>query len=237
MVYFKKVQPAPPSLVVEKAKGISTGNYRLKDVIEQARKDFHDKCYICESQNVALINVEHFDPHEDTYIDKKFDWNNLFWSCGHCNGIKSNTHINLLNCTVLSENVDIKIKYDTNFTARIPKNKVVIEAIDTTTKTINTINLLQLVYRGECDDPAIKDVTEMRKFQAGAIREELFNELSDFQTNIYKYFTTKNQSQKDLRQSLIIYALNNGSPFTAFKRYIVRNDAEYFHEFGNTIVN
>ncbi len=237
MVYFKKTQPAPASLIIEKAKGIAHGNYRLADVLALAIADFHDKCYICESNNVASINVEHFDPHENTDIDKKFDWNNLFWSCAHCNGIKSNTHINLLNCTVLSEKVDTKIKYDTNFTAPIPKDKVVIEAIDRSIQTINTVTLLQLVYTGECDDPTINDVTDMRKYQAGAIREELFNELSFFHDHLYRYFTTRNLAQKDLRKSYIIHALNNSSPFTAFKRYIVNNDAEYFHEFGNYIVN
>ena len=23
------------------------------------------------------------------YIDRKFNWDNLFWSCGHCNGVKN----------------------------------------------------------------------------------------------------------------------------------------------------
>lgn len=37
-------------------------------------------------------NVEHLMPHKNgKYPERKFDWENLFWSCGHCNGIKNNT--------------------------------------------------------------------------------------------------------------------------------------------------
>lgn len=34
--------------------------------------------------------VEHLKPHfNGKYMERKFDWNNLFWSCGHCNGVKN----------------------------------------------------------------------------------------------------------------------------------------------------
>lgn len=36
-------------------------------------------------------NVEHLLPHKNgKYPERKFDWENLFWSCGHCNSIKNN---------------------------------------------------------------------------------------------------------------------------------------------------
>ena len=35
-------------------------------------------------------NVEHLLPHKNGKFPKrKFDWENLFWSCGHCNSIKN----------------------------------------------------------------------------------------------------------------------------------------------------
>lgn len=35
-------------------------------------------------------NVEHLLPYKNgKYPERKFDWENLFWSCGHCNGIKN----------------------------------------------------------------------------------------------------------------------------------------------------
>lgn len=34
--------------------------------------------------------VEHRLPHKNgLYPERKFDWDNLFWSCGHCNGVKN----------------------------------------------------------------------------------------------------------------------------------------------------
>lgn len=43
-----------------------------------SKKRFFDKCYICEKQYIDGINVEHFEPHRDLDMIKKFDWNNLF---------------------------------------------------------------------------------------------------------------------------------------------------------------
>lgn len=35
--------------------------------------------------------MEHLLPHKNGKCpERKFDWENLFWSCGHCNGIKNN---------------------------------------------------------------------------------------------------------------------------------------------------
>ncbi len=65
-----------------------------EDVINQLKKDFHEKCYICGSKSCANFEVEHFIPHRNQNDDLKFDWNNLFWSCGYCNGIKSTTYNN-----------------------------------------------------------------------------------------------------------------------------------------------
>ena len=40
--------------------------------------------------NYQDAQVEHLLPHLDgKYPKRKFDWNNLFWSCGHCNNVKN----------------------------------------------------------------------------------------------------------------------------------------------------
>ena len=45
---------------------------------------------ICELKNLQDPQVEHLLPHKNgKYPERKFDWNNLFWSCSHCNGIKN----------------------------------------------------------------------------------------------------------------------------------------------------
>lgn len=90
MVKIQRTLPAPASLAVEADK--PSGSYREPDVIEQLRKDFHDKCYLCGIKKLQDPEVEHLLPHKNgKYPERKFDWNNLFLSCGHCNSIKNQT--------------------------------------------------------------------------------------------------------------------------------------------------
>ncbi len=89
MVKVERSFPALKSLAEEAEK--ATGKYDKQDVIEQLKRDFHNKCYICEMKELQDPNVEHLLPHKNgRYPERKFDWENLFWSCGHCNGIKNN---------------------------------------------------------------------------------------------------------------------------------------------------
>lgn len=89
MVKVVRSFPAPESLAEERKK--TAGKYDKPDVIERLKKDFHNKCYICEMKDLQDPNVEHLLPHKNgKYPERKFDWENLFWSCGHCNGIKNN---------------------------------------------------------------------------------------------------------------------------------------------------
>ena len=85
MVFFEKSQPAPDCLALEEAK--ANGDYKCADVLDRIKSDFKNKCYICEYKEPISINVEHFRPHKGAK-NLKFDWNNLFWSCSHCNNIK-----------------------------------------------------------------------------------------------------------------------------------------------------
>ena len=61
-------------------------------MIERLKRDFHNKCYICEMKDLQDPNVEHLLSHKNgKYWERKFDWENLFWSCGHCNNVKNNS--------------------------------------------------------------------------------------------------------------------------------------------------
>lgn len=89
MVKVERSFPAPDSLAEEARK--ADGKYDKPDVIERLKKDFHNKCYICEMKELQDPNVEHLLPHKNgKYPERKFDWENLFWSCSHCNGVKNN---------------------------------------------------------------------------------------------------------------------------------------------------
>lgn len=64
--------------------------YNGCDVVMQLKHDFYDKCYICGIKPVQDPKIEHLLPYKNgRYPERKFDWQNLFWSCGHCNSIKN----------------------------------------------------------------------------------------------------------------------------------------------------
>ncbi len=106
--------------MAEEAKKAS-GRYDKPDVIQRLIKDFHNKCYIFEMKEVQDPNIEHLLPHKNgKYPQRKFDWENLFWSCAHCNGIKNNHEYDegILDCckqdpekylNFLLENNDVRI--------------------------------------------------------------------------------------------------------------------------------
>lgn len=88
MVKIERSFPAPESLAIEKRK--VCGDYKMPDVVSRLKEDFHNKCYICELSELQDPQVEHLLPHKNgKYPERKFDWENLFWSCGHCNQIKN----------------------------------------------------------------------------------------------------------------------------------------------------
>ena len=75
MVKIKRSFPAPESLA-EEAKKVN-GKYDKEDVIERLKKDFHNKCYICEIKELQDPNVEHLLPHKNgKYMERKFDYIN-----------------------------------------------------------------------------------------------------------------------------------------------------------------
>ena len=59
---------------------------------------FHGKCYICENKQITFYQIEHLIPHRGD-IDLKYDWNNLFLVCAHCNNTKRDKFEPVLDCT------------------------------------------------------------------------------------------------------------------------------------------
>lgn len=85
MVKIERSFPAPESLALKKS-------YNDADVVKRLKQDFHNKCYICGMKDLQDPNVEHLLPHKNgKYPERIFDWNNLFWSCSHCNGVKQSS--------------------------------------------------------------------------------------------------------------------------------------------------
>lgn len=53
MVKVERSFPAPSSLAKEEQK--KNGSYEKEDAVEQLKKDFHNKCYICELKYLFLM--------------------------------------------------------------------------------------------------------------------------------------------------------------------------------------
>ena len=99
MVKIERTKTPPASLAIQKQK--PNGSYAQQDVIDQLFIDFHEKCYLCEQNELQSIEVEHLLPHHNgKELDRKFDWNNLFLSCSHCDSVKNRGkyETNVVNC-------------------------------------------------------------------------------------------------------------------------------------------
>ena len=219
MVYFEKSQPAPNCLELEKNK--AEGDYKCGEVLERLKNDFKNKCYICESKEPITINVEHLRPHESgKNKDLKFDWNNLFWACGHCNNTKLASYENILNCTDASHDVANKLKYICN---PFPFEKVQIIALDNSAQTIMTKDLLLAVYNG---------TTPLKIIESANLRNKLLADIKEFVRVLFEYFEEINsEDEKHYYLRKIREHLSRGSNFTAFKRNIILENEERKAEF------
>ena len=99
MVKVERTPTPPPSLAVEKSK--ANGSYNLPDVVEALKRDFHEKCYLCENNALQAPEVEHLNPHGGN-LGRKFEWKNLFLSCSHCNSVKQSIMIKFLTAATLT---------------------------------------------------------------------------------------------------------------------------------------
>lgn len=152
-------------------------SYNAPEVVEALREMFHEKCYICESKHVTSYNIEHLTPHQGN-ANYKYDWDNLFLSCSHCNNTKTSKYISILDCS----RVDVDRCISFHFLDSLQnENEILIEALDEAIETQNTCKLLMEVYYGR---------TPQKKIEARIIRCELRRQLLAFRllfVNILKW--------------------------------------------------
>lgn len=216
MIFAPKSQPAPPCLAAEEAK--TNGTYRCDGVLHAIRGDFFNKCYICEQKEPTTINVEHFVPHRGNH-DLMFEWNNLFYACGHCNNIKLAVaaYDDILNPTEPTHEVDRKIRYHID---PLPKEIAQFNALENTNTVNNTVALLNAVYNG---------TTTLKTIESANIRSRLLKEIREFQGLLFEYYDETNLPEEtEAIKRRIIRHLRSSSAFTAFKRWIIR-DHNAFH--------
>ena len=206
----RKATPHTQEAMDDLQEACNTGrSYNTEHVNQALREVFHGKCYICENKEATSYQIEHLIPHRG---DKKlkYDWNNLFWVCAHCNNIKSDKYEPILNCT--TEPVEHLIAFrKTGYFGT--DEKFVFISLDDDVKTKNTVKLLHDAYYG---------TTSQKKMEARIIRKHLRENISDFKNYVREYIEAVGEDKEDL-ELLIQNELSDKSEFTAFKRWLVRD--------------
>lgn len=219
MIYNQKTQPAPDCLSIEEAK--ANGTYNCNGVLEQNKSDFRNKCYLCEDKEPHSINTEHFIPHRGDR-GLKYSWNNLFYCCSHCNNTKLDKIIfdNILNCTVEADAVETSIKYHIN---PFPMERAVITPLIIDIRVSNTVELLLEVYNG---------TTPLKKIESANLRSKLLKEIRAFQTMLFDFYDDSfNEEERIEIKHKIIRQLRPTSNFTAFKKWVLRDNEVLSDEF------
>ena len=211
MVKIERSFPAPESLAVEAQK--LNGRYDCQDVIERLRSDFHNKCYICEMKDLQDPNVEHLLPHKNgKFPERKFDWGNLFWSCGHCNGIKNNSKYDegILDCC--------KADPEKYMYFGLEGNEVIVNSFDSEDEILKRTCMLIM------ETFSLKN-TGMRTYTSS----ERYKQLQKEMNLLYKQLEELHRSpESQIVIRIIRSLLRRESAFAAFKRcYVRRHAAEY----------
>ena len=213
MVKVTRNYPAPKSLAIEKAK--SSGRYDKPDVIEKLKQDFNDKCYICEMKGLQDPVIEHLLPHKNgEYIDRKFDWDNLFWSCGHCNGVKNRKEydVGIIDCC--KRDPEQLLMFDL-----VEDDVVVCPLAENDKEATLTAKLIYEVFN-------IQN-TGMRIQRSKHRLQKLQEEMNSFYKLLDKY---KKFPGNKRHKTMIKVNLQRESAFAAFKRAYIRKRQKDFPE-------
>lgn len=211
MVKVERSKPAPKTLQTAKKKG--KGSYRREDVIDRLREDFHDKCYLCETKGLQDPEVEHRLPHQNgKNLKRKYDWNNLFWSCGHCNNVKNKYYYskNIIDCCKVDpEELLVFVAADESIQIE-PVNKKKRSAKVTADLLNDVYNLTNTGIRLAACDNRVKGVFIQMNL--------LFNAINNY---------IDDSSNKDYEDTLKAL-LSRESEYAAFKRSYIRENKDLY---------
>lgn len=210
----EKAQTAIKVLQVAKEKD---SGYNQPEVNEALIEMFRGKCYICENKsNISSYQIEHLKPHRGN-LELKYDWNNLFWSCAHCNNIKNAKYEPILDCSQIEVDKKIAFRKEGFFGTQ---EKYVFVPLEDDNEINNTVALLQDAYYGS---------TPQKKMEATNIRKSLRTELSNFKNLIREYEEAEEYDKEDLICA-IRREVKDHSAFTAFKRWILWDNAQRYDD-------
>ena len=218
MIRVNRSYPAPSSLATEASK--ASGAYNLPDVTERLRKDFFDKCYICEIKPVSDPEVEHRLPHKgNTIPGRKYDWDNLFWSCRHCNLVKTKAKydIGILDCC--------KQDPEEYLMPEVKGREITVGVIDIANKQAKlTAELIEEAFN--------KTDTGIRLAACDARRDLLQKEMSKLYKVLSEY---KQKPDSKLNQINLRVLLRRESAFASFKRYYAKSHQHEYPDLDSYI--
>jgi len=218
MVKIERTLTPPASLAVEARK--AHGSYSEMDVVMQLKKDFHDKCYICELKNLSDPEVEHLKPH---YNRKRkelvFDWKNLFYSCRHCNLIKAAPKYDdkILDCCTTDPELVLDHLYQ--------DGHVEIHSKSDSEEAKMTADLIQTCF--ELKNTGIREAACQYRIN------ELAETMGIFFKVLKKY--KENPEMRRYKRSLNDM-LDRSSKFAAFKRTYIRNHLDDYSELKELVL-
>ena len=209
MVKIERTMPPPRSLEIEKEK--KAGSYTCEDVIAQLAQDGHGKCYLCEINELQSIQVEHLRAHHGGKDkNRKFDWNNLFYSCAHCNNVKNQQKYDglILDCCVVDP--------ETVMNQVLQGGHVIVEPLDGSESVNLTAGLLT-------------DCFELRNTGI-RIREcdTRFKALQTTMTLLYKTLDKHRQNPTEKTRKQLEGMLSRAYKFAGFTRTYVRLHIERY---------
>jgi hypothetical protein len=213
MVKLNK-SPLPEGVVIR-----TSDDYRNDPVFAILAADCHCKCYICEDKP-SSINVEHIIPHKNA-PEMKFDWNNLFIACAHCNSIKGTKFNNIINPIARDPEVYIALSVELNddFVETIR-----VLSLEDDEQTLQTAKLLEFVYSG--------GFTTMKDVESANLRNEQL--LPDIQR--FKKFVQGHEEEPELGYDVLIKKdICRSAKFSAFKRKIIRDNPNLAIQFADVL--
>lgn len=217
----KSTEKARKAIVsLEEAKKHSS-TYNTPEVNAALIEMFHGKCYICENKEITSYQIEHLIPYQRN-IELKYDWNNLFWACAHCNNVKLAKYDPIIDCTKEDVEKAIHFKKEGYFGT---DEKLIFEALDERDETKNTINLLHEVFYGS---------TPQKIMEARTLRKTLRKDISRFKECVREYVEAEGEDKEDMKY-LLKKELSDSSPFAAFKRWLIRDNKEFYSELAEYI--
>ena len=211
MVKIERTAIPPASLAIEKAKG--SNNYRSEDVIDLLEHDFWGKCYLCEINELQSVEVEHLKPHHNGKDrDRMFDWDNLFYSCSHCNGVKNMRQYeeSVLDCCCIEPELLLK--------QQLIDNHVVVEPLEKSHTVEMTAKLLT-----EC----------FEKTNTGIRMKECKTRIDALQrtmTVLYRNLDDYKESPEGKPLRVLRGMLNRSYKFAGFTRTYVRQHISEYPE-------